>query len=119
MIPVRSRDQADHDVNKTLTVFKEMQGNNPEFTYRVQGDEERRIKRDTSRAEDVLPPLPPSNSVAFVRSPSTSERPPSRSSKNEGLQEKSLIKILTKVFPSELWKRSNANDLKKFQLHML
>ncbi|KAM3369847.1 hypothetical protein ACQJBY_017614 [Aegilops geniculata] len=72
-----------------------------------------------SRAEDVLPPLPPSNTGAVVRSPSTSERPPSRSSKNEGLQEKSLIKILTKVFPSELWKCSNANDLKKIQLHML
>ncbi|XP_037414342.1 protein FAR-RED IMPAIRED RESPONSE 1-like isoform X3 [Triticum dicoccoides] len=40
-----SRDQADDDVNKTLAVFKEIQRNYPEFTYRVQGDEESRIKK--------------------------------------------------------------------------
>ncbi|KAM3336380.1 hypothetical protein ACQJBY_030406 [Aegilops geniculata] len=40
-----------------------------------------------SRAEDVLPPLPPSNTGAVVRLPSTSARAPSRSSKSEGLQE--------------------------------
>ncbi|XP_037427472.1 protein FAR1-RELATED SEQUENCE 5-like [Triticum dicoccoides] len=39
-----SRDQADDDVNKTLAVFKEIQQNDTEFTYRVQGDEESRIK---------------------------------------------------------------------------
>nr|XP_045088707.1 uncharacterized protein LOC109761128 isoform X1 [Aegilops tauschii subsp. strangulata] len=56
-----------------------------------------------SQAEDGLPPLPPSNTGAVVRSPSTSARPPSRSSKNEGPQEElaattseSHIKILTK-----------------------
>lgn len=41
-----SRDQADDDVHKTLAVFKEMQWNDPEFTYRVRRDEESRIKRD-------------------------------------------------------------------------
>uniref|UniRef100_A0A8R7QHP4 FAR1 domain-containing protein n=2 Tax=Triticum urartu TaxID=4572 RepID=A0A8R7QHP4_TRIUA len=30
-----SRDQADDDVNKTLAIFKEIQQNDPEFTYRV------------------------------------------------------------------------------------
>uniref|UniRef100_A0A453B3H2 Uncharacterized protein n=1 Tax=Aegilops tauschii subsp. strangulata TaxID=200361 RepID=A0A453B3H2_AEGTS len=150
-----------------------MQRNDPEFTYRVQGHEESRIKRDNyvvlcanfrsseshgscnqdgvtrdcahllggpdgtvggargcssstdslthpggscpivgsavsppcpSQAEDGLPPLPPSNTGAVVRSPSTSARPPSRSSKNEGPQEElaattseSHIKILTKA----------------------
>ena len=43
-----SQDQTDDDGNKTLAVFKGIQRNDPEFTYRVQGDEERRIKRDTS-----------------------------------------------------------------------
>lgn len=83
-----SQDQTDDDGNKTLAVFKGIQRNDPEFTYRVQGDEE-------SSA------LPPSDTGAVVRSPSTSERPPSRSSKNEGFQEKSLIKILTKAKSSK------------------
>ncbi|KAM3314162.1 hypothetical protein ACQJBY_033177 [Aegilops geniculata] len=39
-----SRDQADDDVNKTLAVFKEIQQKDPEFTYRVQGNEGSRIK---------------------------------------------------------------------------
>ncbi|XP_037427471.1 protein FAR1-RELATED SEQUENCE 5-like [Triticum dicoccoides] len=39
-----SRDQADDDANKTQAVFKEIQHNDTEFTYRVQGDEESRIK---------------------------------------------------------------------------
>ncbi|KAM3392354.1 hypothetical protein ACQJBY_013466 [Aegilops geniculata] len=41
-----SQDQAGDDLNKILAVFREIQWNDPEFTYQVQGDEESRIKRD-------------------------------------------------------------------------